>query len=363
MEINVKDFKDVLNNLNISFNKKPLMEYQTFLKIDNGYLTISDNNSALFTKIDCEEELQCLLPFETLKNLFDKFKENIATLTIKDNRANLKCGRSNTKINLGDFSKYPNLQPKEIENSVVLRGEFLKNVIDKCSFACGVETKKEILKGINIKCEKGLLQFTSTDSYKLAYYSVDVEGIADFNFTIHKNDIIKVAKLIKPEDNVEIKYNDNTAVFHIGNYIYQSRILDGEYPDVRRIFPRNYNCRFEINRNNFIDALELINTIAKNEIDKKTKSLSSPIIMKTEGNNLRISCESQSLGFSENEVELDNIDGNIPIVACSLTILLEEVKNIDNQTIIVEFAEARRPILIKGNDSNFKQIVLPIAID
>ena len=112
-------------------------------------------------------------------------------------------------------------------------------IISKINYACSKREKRPILTGVNF--DKSA---SATDSFRLARYSYDL----GLNCTISYNDLNNLVSILKNTESVKVRNNSSVASFEFGDTIYQTRLLDGKYPDISRLIMDSYAINCEVNK-------------------------------------------------------------------------------------------------------------------
>lgn len=139
-------------------------------------------------------------------------------MTIKGTKGNYKARFIEGNITL------PNL---DLENKTTLDMYRLK-IANR--FTSNKETRP-ILTGVNIKSNGDIY---ATDSYMAYRYKSGVEAVELSEITIPRTFVDFIGSLFT--ENVELRFNSSSCLVKKDNVYYISRLLDGKYPDVERIF-------------------------------------------------------------------------------------------------------------------------------
>ena len=290
MILNREKLRSRLAILSKAYSPKTPQPALQFAKFDNDTITVSNNNATIITKF--ETGIQALIPFKQLNDIVNKLNADELDLTITDNQAVIKCGRSRYALNLGDFNEFPNYSVLNIGNELKINSNAFKRCISKINFACGKDERRPILTGINFNENNAV----STDAFKLARYDVSF----GLNCTIASNDISNLINILNTEE-VIVRNNNNIASFEFGDTIYQTRLLDGNYPDTSRLIVSEFVIKCEVNRNELIEAIDRANIFNNEEYN--TIKLSIGV------DTLTINSASNQVG---NSVETINCKCNYP---------------------------------------------------
>lgn len=362
-EINRIEFLDKLSILEKAYTPKNNIQSLTFLKFDNGKLTMSDNNTIIITRLpsfENEIEFKTLLPFKTLKDILSKLNENYINLELKDNIVVLKCGKSTFKLNTMEFNEYPNINIQKLENTLKINSREFKDMISNVVFSCSKNDKRPILTGVNFNLKDNELTCVATDNFRLSQYKIrDIENNDEMNLTIQGRDLNNLLKLIPNDIELEIRYdNNNNITFKFNDILYKCRLLEGNYPNIDRIIPITFENIIKLNVNDLKECVDRASIFKDNESDIVTFEFN-----KNNDNELIITSKNNEIGNAKEIVTLDNkIDFDLKI-SCSIRYLLEAL-NVYNGNVNISFNGNMKPFTITSeNDNNMVQLLLPVKVE
>ncbi len=273
----------------------------------------------------------------------------------------IRSGNAEFNLNGQDPFEYPQLPKLHTENSFELPTDILKNLIKQTVFAVSTAETRPILTGVNMTIKEDKLSFVATDSHRLASRSIPVTNIAPS--LVNKSAVIpgkslnELNKILDDsQENLEISVTDNQILFQTKHVLFLSRLLDGNYPETSRLIP-------EQSKTNVIaDAKSLLNSIDRASLLAK-ESRNNVVKLVTKGsNNLEISSNSPEIGKVLDEVFVDSIEGEELKISFSAKYMMDALKAIDSEKVIIQFTGAMRPFIMKPVEENEEilQLILPV---
>ena len=338
MILNRLELKEKLNILSKAYSNKTAQPALQFVKFDNDTLTMSDNNTIIITSF--KSNIQALIPFKQLNDICNKLTADELNVTIENNQAVIKCARSRFALNLGDFKEYPTFNVlTNAEGLKVNCSEFI-SIISAVNYACSKDEKRPILTGVNFSSN-----VTATDSFRLSQVNKDL----GLKCTISANDINNLISILKDSDEVLIRNNNNVATFEFSDTIYQTRLLEGNYPDTSRLIANNFNFNIKVDRIKLIEAVDRVNIFNEEY---------ATIILDAYNGILKLSSNATQVGDATDLLECENND-NIKF-ACNGLFLKETLLKFKENIIELNLVTAMRPITIKEDD--LVALVLPVKM-
>lgn len=339
MILNRLELKEKLAVLSKAWSSKTAQPVLQFVKFDNDTLTMSNGAVIIISKF--VSNLQALIPFKQLNDICNKLNGDELDLCVVDNQAVIKCGRSRYALNIGDFNDYPLYSVLNVDNEIKINSNAFKTCISKINFACGKNEKRPILTGINFG------DFSvATDSFKLARYDASF----GLNCTIASSDISNLISILNTEE-VIVKNNKHTASFEFGDTIYQTRLLDGNYPDTSRLISDDFAIRCKIKRLDLINAIDRASIFSNEEYNT--------IKLSIDKYEVTINSVSNQVG---NAVETIDCESNGEIkLACNSQYLLEALGKFNDDYVTLLINGELKPFVIK--EKELTALILPVKVE
>lgn len=262
-----------------------------------------------------------------------KFYINEAT---KEVDINFKNGHFNfTGV---DAAEYPRKKEHE-EDSVTftLPSKVVLEGIEGTLFAASVDMIRPIMTGIYWDIEEERITFVSSDTHKLVKYEITsvAPGIVQ-NFILPAKPANVLKSLLSKEDvPVEITKDDKSATFKFGSYTLSTRLIKGNYPNYRRVFPESNPFVLIVNREGFLNAVRRVALFASQAV-----KLIKFNIQPTE-----ILMGAQDLDFATSAEERIDCEyqGNAMTIGFNAEYMIEVLANLKGEEVKVELADPARP--------------------
>ena len=198
---------------------------------------------------------------------------DISIFINENNLLVIECEGSLYKLATMNPEEFPELPKIEIENSITLEQNTLKNMIRKTIFAVSTEENRPIFTGCLFEVQNNKLNVVSIDGFRLALKSNFLQEKANnFSAVIPGKTLNEVNKIISDSfDIITIGISKNQALFEMENCKIVTRILDGEFLNYSSVIPTNWETRIRVNKNAFQDCFERISLISASRSKKKKK--------------------------------------------------------------------------------------------
>jgi DNA polymerase-3 subunit beta len=328
-------------------------------------LSATDMDISITDKLNCNiiEEGSTTISAHTLYDIIRKLPESseIEIISNKGKIMSLRAGKS--KFSLGCLPKedFPIIEIGDLKNELKLDSQKFLKLIDKTRFAVSNEETRYFLNGIyfhKVKEDKNnLLSVVATDGHRLAKFDLDFkEHVIDFpGVIIPKKTVNELYKLLVDfEGSIKLNLDSNKIVFFIDKSILISKLIDGNFPDYRKVIPNDNNNRLKINRHAFSLAVDRVSTITSDK---------SPVIkFKLLKNLMNMSSENSENGTATEDITTNYIGDEMEI-GFNSKYILEMVNNLEDEEIILNFKDSSSPVtLMEESNPDLIFVLMPMRV-
>jgi len=111
------------------------------------------------------------------------------------------------------------------------------------------------------------------------------------------------------EGNIKLYIDNNKVLFEIGNTYFETRLLEGNYPDTSRIIPSDFGLFIKFNRDELMQAIDRVSLLSPQD---KERNYSIVKLSVTNNRTIEISSSNQEIGDATEEIiPIDNIEGPV----------------------------------------------------
>lgn len=288
--------------------------------------------------------------------------QKIEMALLEDRVFIIKANRSEFKLNIFDYEDYPEIKFIDDENPIKLDSKALKNLIKETIFTCSTSEKRPILTGVNFKLDDGKLTCTATDSFRLSQKILFLQYNENKDVVIPASsldDLVKIIENINGEINITIK--DKNVLFKFNNILFQSRILEGNYPDTSRLIPNEFLLTIKFDREELLQSLDRVSLLSPKDKDRNFNIISFSL---REDKIVEITSKNTEIGNALEEIVPIEVNGNRFNIAFSSRYLIEILRVYTSPEITLNFTGEVKPFIIKGDlDTNLTTLILPVKID
>lgn len=367
-EINSTKLFKIISQVGKARNKSNLNSYlnNIYIKSEDNYLTMRATN----LEFTCEKTIpikgilngECLINGEVLTKISNYFS-NIDTTVVCElidetlNITYLKNKIQLKTIKLEDFPKIPPTGNYIANMKLITFIDMLRSV----SFCASTSEIKPEISSIYLYSKGTDLFSVATDSFRLAEKKVHFTNPnEDINILISQkkiNEMLFILDSLKEEgdgEDIDIYNNENTLTIQKENTTLAIRSINGNFPDYRQLFPKEWNSKVVIQKKDLRDALNLSTIFVNNYsyIDLKVDK---------EENIIKIKSKNDKIGALDRDISPIKIEGEDIESSYNSNYFLDGLSHIDGENIELYFTSSNRPMFIKdSSNESFTYLLMPL---
>ena len=335
------------------------------IKKDKLNVVATDLDLVFFDEISDfkpEKEGSTTTSATVLYDILKKLPSNSEVLFSLHNENKLNISSDNSKFNLLclPVDNFPNFNEPFANKGININGKKLLTLLNKTKISMSNDETRHYLNGIFIHMtetdKSRYLTGVATDSHRLSSSSISLEKNENFNpFILPKKAVFQLCNLLQESDgDIILSSNDTKIEFKIGKSKIVSKIIDGKFPDYKKVVPQNNSKTLIVNSKDFINSVERVITVS---IDRKE---GVKIALKKDQIQLFVNSSSSGEGKENLEAQYNSDDLT---VGFNSRYLLDIASEIQDEKLVMNLHDPVSPVLIQ--DKSDKQsffVIMPMKI-
>lgn len=349
MKVQKTELAAKLNKIKGVVPKKTTMPILQGILVNEGYLIANNMEMTVKAKLEGTEDECFIIPeraFDLINNLPDGEVDISVTA---ENTITIKADKIKNKYQTMDPEQFPTTVVQKAENHLTIKADILLESMKRVSYAVPALGYNAVMSSMCLQAEDGQLNFVGLDGHVLAWDKVEYEG--DFELLIPKNTVDKLKTLGLTGD-VQITHNKTGAVFITEDFEVYTRLVEGEYFKYRTMF-KELPVHTVVSREELLDAM----TRAKMCTEERC-----PVRFEIQEEQLNLSIKDKTTDYHET-VDLQEKLSEPLTIGFDARLVLETLKAFDCDNVGISFDGPKMPMIVEAEDSDFKTIVLPVAIN
>ena len=201
----------------------------------------------------------------------------------------------------------------------------------------------------------------ATDGRRLAFVGKDLGANITGQFIVPTKTVAEIQRLFSTAKEATIGFKDKQIVFKIDvlektalvDSIYLvSKLVDGEYPDYKKVIPKEVKNHIQLERELLLECLERVSIIVSDR-DNCVRLIFN-------NNVLHIEAHSSEYGKSKESLDV-TYDGDEIILNFNPKYLIEPLKGISEDKVYFEFESESSPGVLKTLN-NFLCVIMPMNV-
>ncbi|MDC1310824.1 DNA polymerase III subunit beta [Burkholderiales bacterium] len=335
-----------------------------FLKTDGHNLEViaTDLEIQIATNVQLEESYQgetlTISARKTLDILRALPENTKITLEASDNRAILKSGKSKFNLQTLPSSDFPLIAAKNNAklDKVTIEQKVLKNMLQKVQFSMAQQDIRYYLNGLLLVLDGETMRLIATDGHRLSHSAAKLETPGENREVIlPRKTVLELLKLLNDNDSkVELEITDTQITINFGNVTLVSKLVDGKFPDYKRVIPTDLTNELIVGRDSLQGALQRA-SILSNEKFRGVRWVLTK-------NLLKIICSNSEQEEAEEELEV-SYQGEPLDIGFNVNYILDCLSNVTTQDINCTLGDSNSSMLMTiKEDSAFQYVVMPMRI-
>lgn len=285
-----------------------------------------------------------VLPGRTLTELVRRIPPAQITITAPQgqNSACIRWNDSDCVVQGFGCEQFPAMPPGGPGPAVSMAADQLMRLLRETGFATGHDEARPWFTGVCLTISGPLATAMATDTAVVAYSEAQVENPGGVACTviIPGRSLLELERLLAETGAASCQFtlSHNQLQFHLGNVTLVTRLLEGQYPDFRRLLPTQFAALVRLDRRQLLDALERTSLLATH----------GAVQLSAEGGHLTLSARSPELGQLTDRLAA-HIHGSPFTLPLNGRFLIEGLKSMTSPEVLLEFHSPRTAVRVRSS--------------
>lgn len=277
------------------------------------------------------------------------------------NSVSVKYGKSDFKLPCLSADDFPVISEDITDNTFKITSENLLKIIDKAKFAISNDETRYYLNGIYLHTsddESGLLKGATTDGHRLALVKTPVSEDVKIEkgVIIPKKTVNEIKRILDAnKEEVTLSISKNKIKLATGDTVLISKLIDGEFPDYKRVIPQGNDKIVKINKKDLSIAIDRVATISTDKHRSVKLTISDGLA--------KLQAQTSEGGAAHDEVKADYFGESIE-TGFNSRYLLDILNQIDSDNIVIKFKDGSAPSIIQDekDEKSSLYVLMPIRV-
>ncbi|MEX2514572.1 MAG: DNA polymerase III subunit beta [Candidatus Paceibacterota bacterium] len=261
---------------------------------------------------------------------------------------------SNTEIKTREDDEFPSIPKVESGTKTELSTEKITTGFKSVWYAASPSSMKPELSSVYMFSEDGDLFFVATDSFRLAEKVIKDTSVGDISVLIPHQNVAEIIRVISDLDtDATITVGENQVTLMAGDTYISSRLIDGSFPDYKKIIPDSSDVSINVSVNELSNSLR-ISDIFSDKFNQLT------ITVNPDNKTLQLTSSNTDIGENTTSIPVDvkGVDLSVQFNHRYITDVFGSISTPEVQLNLSQDA----PMVIKPKgDESFQYLVMPMS--
>ena len=339
----------ILGNVLLDVSGQSLTLTATDLELEMVSYTQIDNHG---------EDGKITVPARKLLDICKSLPEGSMLTFVSDNDViRLSTGRSKYSLSTLPAADFPNIEEWKGDVEFKLLKSELLRLIESTHFSMANQDVRYYLNGMSIESENNEIRSVATDGHRLAICKISNDSLSlpARQVIVPRKGILEIIRLLNPVDEeIQIFLGSNHIRIIDQEFSFTSKLVDGRFPDYRRVLPRNGDKVLETNKDQLRQVLSRA-SILSNEKFKGVR-------LNFTNNELKITANNPEQEQAEEEIEINFPFDDLEI-GFNVSYVLDVLNAIKDSEVKFTLADANSSVVIEGcNSGEALYVVMPMRL-
>ncbi len=327
------------------------------VKTSNNRLSLSATNLDIaithYIGAKVGEEGSITVPARLMQDFVGSLPEGIIKLDLKETKLHVNTDQYQSVVNGILADDFPAMPAITKGKSWTVGGGLFKKALQQVVFAASADETRPVLTGVLLQTTGGKLHMAATDSYRLAEKELG-SNKEDVNLLIPASamhDLLRV--LGDADDEVKVTHDEQQVLFQVGDIELVTRLVDGKYPDYKKLIPENFTTKATLKRADLLNITKVSSLFARESAGSVT--------IEVDGTEGKMSIRSVASQLGENTATATaKIEGSGSITVNS-RYLLDALGVMSGENVAFGFNGKLEPTLLSDPASpDYRHVIMPL---
>ncbi|WP_406201274.1 DNA polymerase III subunit beta [Kitasatospora sp. NBC_01560] len=340
------------------------------LTAQEGSLALSGFDYEVSARVELEADVEeagtVLVSGRLLNDISRNLPNRPVEISTDGQRVSVVCGSSRFTLPTLPVDEYPAL-PQMPTATGTVPGDVFASAVSQAAVAAGRDDTLPVLTGVRVEIEGDRITLAATDRYRFAVRELlwkpeqpDISAVA----LVPAKTLQDIAKSLGSGDSVSIALSSGGAGegligFEGAGRRTTTRLLEGEFPKFRSLFPTEFNAIAAIQTQPFLEALKRVSLVAERN---------TPVRLNFEEGVLTLEAGSGDDAQATERIDA-SLEGDAISIAFNPGYLEEGLKAIDSAYAQLSFTTPTKPALLSGKasvdteaDEAYQYLIMPVRL-
>ena len=226
---------------------------------------------------------------------------------------------------------------------IILNNSRFLKLLNKTKISISNDDTRHYLNGIFLHLTeahgRNFITGVATDSHRLSSSSLEIENTNNFNSLIlPRKTVYQLCSLLADSTNqLTMQTSENKIKFTLGKIKLISKVIDGKFPDYKKVVPTHNDKSLIVSSKDFINSIERVASVS---LDRK-----EGVKLVINKDNIQLSVNSANSGEGNEKIKAEFSSENLNI-SFNSKYLIEIASEVEDKNLKMNLKDSVSPVLI-----------------
>ena len=277
-----------------------------------------------------------------------------------ENKLSLKSENADFNLLCLPTDNFPSFADEFEGQEISLNNNRFLKLLNKTRISISNDDTRHYLNGIFLHLTeahgRNFLTGVATDSHRLSSSSLEIGKTDDFSSLIlPRKTVFQLSSLLtETSDQLTMQASENKIKFTIGNIKLISKVIDGKFPDYKKVVPTSNDKTLIVSSKDFINSIERVASVS---LDRK-----EGVKLIINKDHVQLSVNSANSGEGNEKIKAEFTSENLNI-SFNSKYLIDIISEVEDKNLRMNLKDSVSPVLIEDvSDKNSYYVIMPMKI-
>ena len=277
-----------------------------------------------------------------------------------ENKLSLKSENADFNLLCLPTDNFPSFADEFEGQEISLNNNRFLKLLNKTRISISNDDTRHYLNGIFLHLTeahgRNFLTGVATDSHRLSSSSLEIGKTDDFSSLIlPRKTVFQLSSLLaETSDQLTMQASENKIKFTIGNIKLISKVIDGKFPDYKKVVPTSNDKTLIVSSKDFINSIERVASVS---LDRK-----EGVKLIVNKDHVQLSVNSANSGEGNEKIKAEFTSENLNI-SFNSKYLIDIISEVEDKNLRMNLKDSVSPVLIEDvSDKNSYYVIMPMKI-
>lgn len=327
------------------------------LKTEKNRLHISGTNLDIAISHQIGAKIQkegaITIPARLTQDFISNLPAGVIGLEQEDNKLHINAEKYQSTINGTPPDDFPVMPAIKDGATLKLPATTIKQGLAQVALAASSDEARPVLTGVYLHSHQGNLYAVATDSYRLAEKKLDKTN-QQLSLLVPASAINELLRVIDNNtETIELTYDEQQARFRADDTEIVTRLIDGNYPDYRKLIPSKFENTATLSKQDFVNITKVSSLFARES--------AGSVNIQLEGNKQEVSIKAVASQLGENTATASAKVKGQDTITLNSRYIIDALQALEGDEVTLSFNGKVEPsTLTSPSHKDYLHVIMPL---